>query len=707
MGIKSPFIEFTAEIESLSNDTALFNFTHHLNVIPSKQIVLTTSTSTTTTTTTTTTTQAPTTAHNVINFGNVDFWSMFKHPTVTSPIRYASDEKVDIVEHGERAEPLVTENKKYIIPLALKTTSSEKEKKSTVFQDTSLHIDDLKNHILMLQNFAQQDINFQSKFVVFPHLSNATSTTMETPTPNPVSSKPVPPQSVPPKPATPKRQKNKFMNNKNQIRATTSTSTTTTTTIIPEVILQNDQSPGDDPNVDEKERRRLEKKQRRAERKKQRLLNQSSQSAPGRRNNKSSDSEFAEIGRKLSRPPRGTGKIRKKSINSLEDVKVTKLQPQLDSKLCHTTEALSDGQKKLCDTNINVMPVISRAARAALQNCASQLKHRRWDCQTVDDNTVFGSMVMLGAPEMAFVHALSSASVMSFIARACRDGQFASCGCSRGPRPHNLKSEWVWGGCGDDFEFAYKFSQRFVDSREKELRRLTRAIVSAPPKELPKLLDDAINATTETGTDTPSSNITESYTVKPIERIKLPRKGYKNNHLEARSLMNLHNNEAGRRAVVKKSRINCKCHGVSGSCSIITCWQQLTSIKDVAEYLREKYDAATQVKMNSRKKLQVRDYHARTVPMGEDLVYIDSSPDFCRSSKQLGWKGTHGRVCNRTSNGLDSCSVLCCGRGYNTKKMVVREKCNCKFHWCCEVKCKFFPVSAKFCSIFESWMNPC
>ncbi|XP_036332207.1 troponin C-like, partial [Rhagoletis pomonella] len=37
--------------------------------------------------------------------------------------------------------------------------------------------------------------------------------------------------------------------------------------------------------------------------------------------------------------------------------------------------------------------------------------------------------------------------------------------------------------------------------------------------------------------------------------------------------------------------------------------------------------------------------------------------------------------------GLDGCGILCCGRGYNTKNIVVRERCNCKFHWCCQVKC--------------------
>uniref|UniRef100_A0A1A9UV98 Protein Wnt n=1 Tax=Glossina austeni TaxID=7395 RepID=A0A1A9UV98_GLOAU len=60
------------------------------------------------------------------------------------------------------------------------------------------------------------------------------------------------------------------------------------------------------------------------------------------------------------------------------------------------------------------------------------------------------------SPEMAFIHALAAATVTSFIARACRDGQLASCGCSSGSRPKQLNDDWTWGGCGDNLEYAYK-----------------------------------------------------------------------------------------------------------------------------------------------------------------------------------------------------------------------------------------------------------
>lgn len=121
--------------------------------------------------------------------------------------------------------------------------------------------------------------------------------------------------------------------------------------------------------------------------------------------------------------------------------------------------------------------------------------------------------------------------------------------------------------------------------------------------------------------------------------------------------------------------------------------------------MREKYEEATEVKLNKRGRLQVKNSQFK-VPTPHDLIYLDESPDWCRTNRLLQWagksiecslfvrklmkffsSGTHGRVCNKSSSGLDGCGILCCGRGYNTKNIVVRERCNCKFHWCCQVKC--------------------
>ncbi len=48
-------------------------------------------------------------------------------------------------------------------------------------------------------------------------------------------------------------------------------------------------------------------------------------------------------------------------------------------------------------------------------------------------------------------------------------------------------------------------------------------------------------------------------------------------------------------AVKKFMKLECKCHGVSGSCTIRTCWLAMMDFKRVGSFLRYKYNGATQV----------------------------------------------------------------------------------------------------------------
>jgi len=71
-----------------------------------------------------------------------------------------------------------------------------------------------------------------------------------------------------------------------------------------------------------------------------------------------------------------------------------------------------------------------------------------------------------------------------------------------------------------------------------------------------------------------------------------------------------------------------------------------------------------------------------------DLVYLVTSPDYCEYDVKKGSLGTKGRECDPASKGIDGCDLLCCNRGYTTRRERRTERCRCKFHWCCYVECE-------------------
>ncbi|KAG7271574.1 hypothetical protein CRUP_027848 [Coryphaenoides rupestris] len=217
------------------------------------------------------------------------------------------------------------------------------------------------------------------------------------------------------------------------------------------------------------------------------------------------------------------------------------------------------------------------------------------------------------------------------VTRACSRGELERCGCDRKVRGVSPEG-FQWSGCSDNLSYGVAFSQTFVDEPERA-------------------------------------------------------KGLS----AGRPLMNIHNNEAGRKAILHNMQVECKCHGVSGSCELRTCWKVMPPFRRVGLVLKERFDGATEVRLTrigSRTALLPRDPQVKP-PAARDLVYLAPSPDFCHLDPDNGIPGTAGRRCNGTSRlAPDGCELVCCGPGYRAGRAEVIQRCSCKFSWCCSVRCQ-------------------
>ncbi|XP_046675324.1 protein Wnt-10a isoform X2 [Homalodisca vitripennis] len=328
------------------------------------------------------------------------------------------------------------------------------------------------------------------------------------------------------------------------------------------------------------------------------------------------------------------------------------------STVCKTFPGLTKGQLELCHKYPDVTAAAFHGLQMAVEECQYQFRWHRWNCSSLNTknrNPHSSSILQKGYRESAFSYAISAAGVAHSVARACGQGTLLTCGCE--PRSFsktrgNSKNRWKWGGCSHNLDFGIQFSTMFLDSRER-------------------------------------------------------------GRGDIQSRINLHNNEAGRLAVANRMQTRCKCHGMSGSCELKTCWKSAPDFRVVGSLLKDRFRTAIMVDQSNmgngsplvihrRRRTRYRKrkrQKKRRRDLSTELLYYQKSPNFCESNAAEDVDGTVGRQCNRTSRGVDSCSSLCCGRGYNIIKQRRTDRCHCRFHWCCYVVCQNCTV--------EEWITVC
>lgn len=340
------------------------------------------------------------------------------------------------------------------------------------------------------------------------------------------------------------------------------------------------------------------------------------------------------------------------SINTTAHCLVMSLDASI---ICNKIVGLVPRQRRICRAYPEAMATVGEGTEMAMQECRSQFAQRRWNCSSSKNEPPLLFMTRIASKESAYVSALRSAGIAYSITKACSLGNLSSCACDRRPykqpkaplkrrrapsallrrNQRTAKQDWSWGGCSANINYGVNFCRKFLDARE--------------------------------------------------------------NHLDnSKALMNLHNNRAGRKILRENMKTNCRCSGVSGSCSVKTCWYSLPSLKQIGDQLMKNYHRARQVEpMRGQRslsavflKLKRSASNSQKKPHGKELVYLADSPNYCRRNKSLGVLGTRGRQCDRKGKGKESCRHVCCRRGFVSRVVTRRKRCDCSFHWCCYVTCR-------------------
>ncbi|XP_028393336.1 protein Wnt-4-like [Dendronephthya gigantea] len=292
----------------------------------------------------------------------------------------------------------------------------------------------------------------------------------------------------------------------------------------------------------------------------------------------------------------------------------------------------------ICRSKPSVMEHVQQGLAVALNECQEQFKNRRWNC--TEKGGSIEKIMRYDFRESAFFSAIHAAGVTYVVTRACSLGDLDLCGCD-----------------------AFKYRQGMTTaSRKIASRQIAQRFADRG------VCDRNINF----GEEISQIAFTDKTAI-----------------VDARTLLIRWNFEAGRKVLRKMMKKTCKCFGYSQACTQKACWLLLPqSFSLVGAALKERFDSASKVSFgNKGKSFQVYDKSMKP-PTQEDLVYTSESPTFCNPDPSVGSLGTKGRYCNATSMGTDGCDIMCCDRGYKTSVEYIKTSCNCRFRWCCKVKCK-------------------
>ncbi|KTF84436.1 hypothetical protein cypCar_00040048 [Cyprinus carpio] len=135
--------------------------------------------------------------------------------------------------------------------------------------------------------------------------------------------------------------------------------------------------------------------------------------------------------------------------------------------ICNKIPGLAPRQRTICQSRPDALIVIGQGAQMGINECQFQFKHGRWNCSALGERTVFGKELKVGSKEAAFMYAIMAAGVAHAITAACTQGNLSDCSCDKDKQGfHGHADGWKWGGCSADIHYGLGFSKVFMDARE-------------------------------------------------------------------------------------------------------------------------------------------------------------------------------------------------------------------------------------------------
>lgn len=346
--------------------------------------------------------------------------------------------------------------------------------------------------------------------------------------------------------------------------------------------------------------------------------------------------------------------------------------------------------------------IVAEGVQKALDECREKFKWDRWNCPKKAFLDILDRNSLPSNKEFSYTRALTAASVVLSLTRSCSYGTDNICGCSH-TTAIATRTTPVPGTLRHSVDDSPRLSSLAVQTQNLNKNftsdQSAHATTFAEPGQLYHVSGDHI-------TDL-SSNVAKFVWRGCDEMVRFGFKVSKKYlesedvHDEASRRINAHNYEVGRLAVKKSMKKKCKCHGISGSCQVNTCWTSVPDISEVGEYLKRQYRLAAKVGAISAEESNIVSLTQEISAISPDkLVFADPSPDYCYENARLGINGTLGRYCSRAKHHADgskvsrserdSCDRLCTKCGYKIKRdRVIKEKqCDCRFVYCCSVECK-------------------